>query len=83
VPAIADHSEQTDAMKSTAAFLSDPPTGPSVTAAYEADLAVDGYVNNLTRVWYWRPDVLSGFHNLRTELAAVIAAGLTAVVEIA
>ncbi|MEU9889628.1 hypothetical protein [Sphaerisporangium sp. NPDC051011] len=58
-------------MKRPAAFLADPPSDdPSVTAAYEADVTSDGYVNNLTRVWCWRPDVLTSFQNLRAELAA-------------
>ncbi len=50
------------------AFLTDPPSSADVTAAYEADLADDGYVNNLTRVWCWRPDVLTSFQTLRAEL---------------
>ncbi|MBE1605472.1 carboxymuconolactone decarboxylase family protein [Actinopolymorpha pittospori] len=57
-------------MNSSAAFLGDPPQDPAVSAAYEADLASDGYVNNLTRVWCWRPDVLTSFQTLRTELLA-------------
>lgn len=37
-------------------------------AAYEADTAADGYVNNLTRLWCWRPDVMASFQDLRAEL---------------
>ncbi|AXH94598.1 hypothetical protein DVH21_21495 [Micromonospora aurantiaca] len=51
-----------------AAFLPEPPQSPAAKAAYEDDLASDGYVNNLTRVWCWRPDVLMSFQNTRTEL---------------
>lgn len=50
------------------AFLGEPPLSPEVTAAYDADLSSDGYVNNLTRVWCWRPDMLSSFQALRAGL---------------
>ncbi|GAA3778817.1 carboxymuconolactone decarboxylase family protein [Micromonospora maritima] len=49
-------------------FLPDPPPGPAVTAAYDEDVASDGYVNNLTRVWCWRPDVSASFQAVRAEL---------------
>ena len=52
-------------------FLADPPLSPPVTAAYEEDLASDGYVNNHTRAWCWRPDVLTSFQALRAELSSV------------
>lgn len=42
-------------------FLPEPPESPGASAEYSADLASDGYVNNLTRVWSWRPDVLAAF----------------------
>ena len=51
-------------------FLADPPTTPPAQEAYDADLAADGYVNNLTRLWCWRPDVLSAFQELRAGLVA-------------
>ncbi|MGW9197206.1 carboxymuconolactone decarboxylase family protein [Micromonospora chersina] len=57
-------------MNSPAAFLTDPPLSPAVTAAYEGDLTSDGYVNNLTRVWCWRPDVLASFQAVRADLLA-------------
>jgi uncharacterized peroxidase-related enzyme len=57
-------------MNTSAAFLSDPPADPPVTAAYEADVASDGYVSNLTRVWCWRPDVMTSFQALRADLVA-------------
>ncbi len=50
------------------AFLPEPPQSPAAKTAYEDDLAADGYVNNLTRVWCWRPDVLMSFQSTRTEL---------------
>ena len=53
-----------------AAFLADPPETAAVTAAYEADLTSDGYVNNSTRVWCWRPDLLASFQVLRADLLA-------------
>lgn len=57
-------------MTRPASFLSDPPVTPEVTAAYEADLSSDGYVNNLTRAWCWRPDVLMSFQDVRNDLLA-------------
>ena len=55
-------------MTPSRAFISDPPLDASVTAAYEDDLASDGYINNSTRVWCWRPDVLRSFQTLRAGL---------------
>ncbi|KAB1912895.1 hypothetical protein F8274_12255 [Micromonospora sp. AMSO31t] len=66
---------QTEPMNRPAAFLADPPQSAGVTAAYEDDLTSDGYVNNLTRVWCWRPDVLASFQTLRADLLA--ASGLS------
>ncbi|TDC38681.1 hypothetical protein E1211_06480 [Micromonospora sp. 15K316] len=57
-------------MNGPASFLADPPQSPAVTAAYEADVASDGYVNTLTRAWSWRPDVLASFQDLRGDLLA-------------
>ena len=77
--------EDADRMTPSQAFVSDPPVDVSVTAAYEDDLASDGYINNSTRVWCWRPDVLASFQTLRAglrdssdlsgrEVAAMVAA---------
>jgi uncharacterized peroxidase-related enzyme len=63
-------------MNRPAAFLADPPQSPAVTAAYEGDVTSDGYVNNLTRVWCWRPDVLASFQAVRADLLA--GSGLSA-----
>jgi alkylhydroperoxidase family enzyme len=57
-------------MASHASFLAEPPVTDAVTAAYEEDLASDGYVNNLTRAWAWRPDVLADFQKLRQDVVA-------------
>ncbi|GAA4249825.1 hypothetical protein GCM10022255_035540 [Dactylosporangium darangshiense] len=60
----------TDLMDRPASFLADPPLSAEVAAEYEADVTGDGYVNNLTRVWCWRPDVLASFQALRKDLLA-------------
>src|SRR4029453_17691812 len=60
--------EDADRMTPSRAFVSDPPVDASVMAAYEDDLASDGYINNSTRVWCWRPDVLASFQTLRAGL---------------
>lgn len=52
------------------AFLAEPPATEQVTAAYAQDVAADGYVNNATRMWCWRPDVLEAFAALRARLLA-------------
>ena len=62
-------------MDSPGSFLADPPLAAEVAAEYEADVTADGYVNNLTRVWCWRPDVLAAFQALRQDLLA--GAGLS------
>lgn len=36
--------------------------------AYQADRDSSGYVDNLTRLWAWRPDVMAGFAELRGQL---------------
>jgi alkylhydroperoxidase family enzyme len=49
-------------------FLTDPPSSESVQALYDEDRASDGYVNNLTRVWGWRPDLATAFTETRALL---------------
>ena len=51
-------------------FLAEPPPSPAATELYDADVASDGYVNNLTRLWAWRPEVLAGW---RAATGAVTA----------
>lgn len=61
---------ETGPMKPPASFLADPPPSSAVTAAYAEDLASDGYVFNLTRLWCWRPDVMTLFGAVRSGLLA-------------
>jgi uncharacterized peroxidase-related enzyme len=49
-------------------FLPEPPSSAAVEAAYEQDRANDGYVNNNTRLWSYRPDVSDTFVELRSLL---------------
>ena len=49
-------------------FLGEPPASAEVEAAFAGDREDDGYVANLTRLWAWRPDVLSEFGELRTKV---------------
>ena len=42
-------------------FLPEPPHSAAVAAAYENDLAEDGFVFNNTRLWSYRPDVTDAF----------------------
>jgi uncharacterized peroxidase-related enzyme len=55
-------------------FLSTPPLNEANSALYSRDIADDGYVANLTRLWAYRPDVFDAFlslRNLLTEQAAL------------
>ena len=56
-------------------FLEEPPAGEAAGAAYDDDRSDDGYVNNLTRLWCWRPDLLASFAALRASVTD--ASGLT------
>jgi uncharacterized peroxidase-related enzyme len=49
-------------------FLEEPPASETTDAAYAADREADGYVNNLTRLWCWRPDLEASFAALRASL---------------
>jgi uncharacterized peroxidase-related enzyme len=49
-------------------FLGEPPASVGAEAAFAGDREDDGYVANLTRLWAWRPDVLSGFGALRAQV---------------
>jgi uncharacterized peroxidase-related enzyme len=50
-------------------FLSEPSPNEATSALYARDIAEDGYVGNLTRLWAWRPDVFNAFLNARTLLS--------------
>jgi uncharacterized peroxidase-related enzyme len=51
-----------------AMFLGEPPASEARDAAFNEDLDADGYVNNHTRLWCWRPDLRLAFMELRTSL---------------
>jgi uncharacterized peroxidase-related enzyme len=57
-------------MEPSASFLAEPPLTEEVKAVYEEDLASDGYVNNATRAWGWRPDLMTAFQDLRNNVVA-------------
>ncbi len=46
-------------------FLTEPPDSDLGRQLYAGDREDDGYVNNLTRLWCWRPDIHRGFATLR------------------
>ena len=46
-------------------FLDEPPPSEAAERIYAADVASDGYVGNLSRLWCWRPDVHEAFVALR------------------
>ena len=50
-------------------LLKTPPDTDARLALYSRDVAEDGYVANLTRLWAWRPDVYDAFSSVRTVLA--------------
>jgi uncharacterized peroxidase-related enzyme len=49
-------------------FLAEPPPSPGLHIAYQADRDDSGYVDNLTHLWCWRPDVLAAFASTRELL---------------
>jgi uncharacterized peroxidase-related enzyme len=49
-------------------FLGEPPASEATEAAYAEDRDADGYVNNVTRLWCWRPDIYASFIALRASL---------------
>lgn len=51
-------------------FLSPPSPTEATSALFARDVAEDGYVGNLTRLWAWRPDVHDAFAKLRAMLAS-------------
>ena len=58
-------------------FLEEPPSTDAGRSLYDDDRESQGYVDNLTRLWSWRPEVRQQFSVLRqlliesTELSAV------------
>lgn len=46
-------------------FLSEPPPSDAGWQLYDEDRESQGYVDNLTRLWGWRPDLVSSFAALR------------------
>lgn len=57
-------------MDSQASFLAEPPLTEELMAVYDDDLTSDGYVNNATRAWGWRPDLMTRFQELRNDAVA-------------
>ena len=62
-------------MTETTAFLTDAPASEAKDAAFADDRDADGYVNNWTRLWCWRPDLLTAFAELRASLMGSSALG--------
>ena len=57
-------------MSDRAFFLDEAPLTDEAAAIHGADRDADGYVNNWTRLWSWRPDVFTDFAALRSSLMA-------------
>ena len=55
----------------TGSFLEEPPVSAQVQALYDEDLADDGYVWNVSRLWAHQPDTLK-------QLFGLMSAGLLA-----
>ena len=54
-------------------FLGEPPASDAADAAFDEDRSSDGYVNNLTRLWCWRPDIYNAFSALQGGLTKASA----------
>jgi len=54
----------------TGSFLEEPPVSPQVQALYDEDLADDGYVWNVSRLWAYQPDTLNRLFDLMSQAFA-------------
>ena len=54
----------------TGSFLEEPPVSPQVQALYDEDLADDGYVWNVSRLWAHQPDTLNRLFDLMSQAFA-------------
>ena len=59
----------------TGSFLQEPPLSPQAQALYDEDLADDGFVWNVSRLWAHQPDTLQGLFELMSR--AFKPSGLT------
>ena len=59
----------------TGSFLHEPPVSPLVQALYDEDLAGDGYIWNLSRLWAHQPETLKRLFELMSQ--AFTPSGLT------
>ena len=55
-------------MTESTSFLGEPPESAAAAAVHAAYVEDDGYVANYARTWCWRPDLLTGFADLRQQL---------------
>src|SRR5215475_10874646 len=51
----------------TGSFLREPPVSPGVQALYDEDLADDGYIWSLTRLWAHQPDTMRQLFTLMSQ----------------
>jgi uncharacterized peroxidase-related enzyme len=51
----------------TGSFLSEPPESPQSRALFDEDIAEDGYVSNVSRLWAHQPDTLNSLFGLMSQ----------------
>jgi uncharacterized peroxidase-related enzyme len=51
----------------TGSFLAEPPISPQVQALYDEDLAEDGYVWNVSRLWAYQPETVRRLFELMSQ----------------
>ncbi len=54
----------------TGSFLAEPPASPEVQALFDEDLADDGYVGSVSRLWAHQPDTLRNLFQLMSRAFA-------------
>lgn len=54
-------------------FLEEPPPTDLSAQLYQQDRDAGGYVDNLTRLWSWRPDAMVSFYQARAVMLAELA----------
>ena len=64
---------ENDGVAEQGMFLGEPPASEGADAAFDEDRSSDGYVNNLTRLWCWRPDIYNAFSALQGDLTRASA----------
>ena len=62
--------QESNSTKEGSMFLQSPPATEATSQFYKSDLDQPGYIQNLSRLWAWRPEVSDAFSALRAQLTS-------------